>query len=514
MRRRARFELGAHAEGSRPRAPGDGIGGAHARAYRPRPLLTRTPARAAALLSPHLRLPASLLLFSRLSRRPLCLRAEPRLTRALGAANGRPAWSGRRGRGAGGASLRLRACRPRREAVSALARGGALVLSRGAERRAPAPFAARRPAPGRGARCACASRPTSPPCPGGGGCCACAPRRPPLASSSSRRRRRRRRRRRFWPRGARGSASAAAAPCDPGAPGPGGGGGGGRQSGGGGGSTAAAGGVCARPPLPQPRYSPLPPCALRSAPPPCRRRRPKSVRRSSTPTTMGPTRPQVRPRRGREGNGGVRLAPRRADRHFPRAHGPRPGRRREERGAGRADVQAPAAAGGGHVSALLSPLPARPSSPRARAGPGGGRCGLGGAAGPPPLCRSAPPPPLPERHPRSLIVLRRHDAWPPLAFGAAPPRGAASPRGDGAPPPPRGHAVPDRANRPRLPTCDRGRSALSKGRRRAAGFLPFAAARGRAQLSFLLARRTLRSHTCSPRRDRALSGRAEPCGER
>lgn len=66
--------------------------------------------------------------------------------------------------------------------------------------------------------------------------------------------------------------------------------------------------------------------------------------------------------------------------------------------------------------AMLAPFclrsPARPPSPRAQAGPGGGRCGLGGAAGP-------PPPPLPEQHPRSLIVLRRrHDASPPPALGA------------------------------------------------------------------------------------------------
>lgn len=168
LRRRPRFERGSHGEGARPRALGDGNGGAHACAYRPQPLLTCTPARAAAHLIPPAS-PPSFLLFSRLSRRPLCLRAEPRLTRAPGAANGRPAWGGRRGRGSGGASLRLRACRPRREAVSALARGGALVLSRGAERRAPAPFAVCCPAPGRGARCACALRPTSPPCPGGGG---------------------------------------------------------------------------------------------------------------------------------------------------------------------------------------------------------------------------------------------------------------------------------------------------------------------------------------------------------
>lgn len=210
---------------------------------------------------------------------------------------------------------------------------------------------------------------------------------------------------------------------------------------------------------------------------------------------MGPTRPQVRPRRGREGNGGLRLAPRRTDRHFPQAHGPRPGRRREERGAGRADVQAPAAAGGGHVSALLSPLPARPPSPRAQAGPGGGRCGLGGAAGPPPLS----PPSRSSIRGASLCSAAMMLGRLPLS-APPPPRGAAPPRGDGAAPP-RGHAVLGRANRPRLPTCDRGGggSALLKGRRRAAGFLPFAAAGGRAQRSPSSEPAARCGHTRAPR---------------
>ena len=81
-----------------------------------------------------------------------------------------------------------------------------------------------------------------------------------------------------------------------------------------------------------------------------------------------------------------------------------------------------------------------------------------------------------------------------------PPRGAAPPRGDGAAPP-RGHAVLGRANRPRLPTCDRGGggSALLKGRRRAAGFLPFAAAGGRAQRSPSSEPAARCGHTRAPR---------------
>lgn len=82
--------------------------------------------------------------------------------------------------------------------------------------------------------------------------------------------------------------------------------------------------------------------------------------------------------------------------------------------------------------AMLAPFclrsPARPPSPRAQAGPGGGRCGLGGAAGPP------PPPSRSSIRGASLcsvaaMMLRR------LLLSAPPrPRGAAPPRGDGAGP--------------------------------------------------------------------------------
>lgn len=81
---------------------------------------------------------------------------------------------------------------------------------------------------------------------------------------------------------------------------------------------------------------------------------------------------------------------------------------------------------------MLAPFclrsPARPPSPRAQAGPGGGRCGLGGAAGPP------PPPSRSSIRGASLcsaaaMMLRR------LLLSAPPrPRGAAPPRGDGAGP--------------------------------------------------------------------------------
>lgn len=204
---------------------------------------------------------------------------------------------------------------------------------------------------------------------------------------------------------------------------------------------------------------------------------------------MGPTRPQVRRRRGREGNGGsrrgLRLAPRRTDRHFPQPHGPRPGRRREERGVGRADVQAPAAAGGGHVSALLSPLPGPASFPT-----GAGGAGAGGAAA---LAEQRDPPsPPPSRSSirgaslcsaAAAMMLRR------LPLSAPPPRGAAPPGGDGAAAgacrPGRGsHAVLGRRRRWHPPAPSPRAIAVAPGffkGRRAAGVSPAAA--GRAQHS-------------------------------
>lgn len=189
--------------------------------------------------------------------------------------------------------------------------------------------------------------------------------------------------------------------------------------------------------------------------------------------------------------------------------------------------------------AMLAPFclrsPARPPSPRAQAGPGGGRCGLGGAAGPPP----PPPPALPEQHPRSLIVLRRrrHDASPPPGLGAAaaawccpaapgmerrrlgrrcrglPARGATRCSGGAAMEPP----VPS----PRAIGAAAGFLKVAA----AAGFLPAAAA-GRAKRSASIqvrrraprccARCELRSHTCFFRARRGEGGSASTraAGER
>lgn len=187
-------------------------------------------------------------------------------------------------------------------------------------------------------------------------------------------------------------------------------------------------------------FSPPPRSPPDSGAAPCRRRRPKSVKRSSTPTTTGLTRPQVRA--ASPGAGPRRHLRRPPGRRPPAGPGARAG------GAGRGGAARPAGARG--LGALFCARPGR--GPGWRRG-GGRRCEAG-ALRPARRGRRRPPLPLPPPSLSSpslppekpLFIVLRHDASLPSAAAAATWCGRTRPR---ARPPARFRFAPGPRRRPR-----------------------------------------------------------------